>query len=44
VLTEQGMQIDESDEQARNADASIDESVEADSNVIVERDLHSWKE
>jgi hypothetical protein len=34
------MQIDESDEQHKNADSSIHESLEHDSNVIVERELH----
>jgi hypothetical protein len=37
------MQIDESDEQQKNADCPIDESFEPDSNVIVERDSHSQK-
>jgi hypothetical protein len=34
------MQIDESDEQCENADSSMDKSLELDSNVTVERDLH----
>jgi hypothetical protein len=38
------MQIDESDEQLRNADPSIDERFEPDSNVTVERDSHPQKE
>jgi hypothetical protein len=38
------MQIDESDEQCKNTSASINESREPDSNVIVERDLHSRKQ
>jgi hypothetical protein len=42
-LTEEGMQIDESDEQESNANAPIDESLESDSNVNVERDSHSQK-
>jgi hypothetical protein len=33
------MQIDESDEHPENADSSIEESREPDSNVTVERDL-----
>jgi hypothetical protein len=33
------MQIDESDEQEENAHSAIDESLEPDSNVTVERDL-----
>jgi hypothetical protein len=37
------MQIDESDEQPENADSAIDESLEPDSNVTVERDLHLEK-
>jgi hypothetical protein len=36
--TEEGIQIDESDEQLENADHSIDESLESDSNAIVESD------
>jgi HPt (histidine-containing phosphotransfer) domain-containing protein len=38
------MQIDESDEQQQNAYSSIDKSLESDSNVTVERDLHSKKD
>jgi hypothetical protein len=38
------MQIDESDEQYRNADSSMDESLEPDSNVTVERESHSEKQ
>jgi hypothetical protein len=34
------MRIDESDEQEENAWAPIDESLESDSNVTVERELH----
>jgi hypothetical protein len=37
------MQNDESDEHQRNADSAIDKSFESDSNVTVERDLHSEK-
>jgi hypothetical protein len=37
------MQIDESHGQPQNADSSIDESLERDSNVTVERDLHPLK-
>jgi hypothetical protein len=44
VSTEEGMQIDESDGQNENAYSPIDERVESDSNVTVERDLHSPKE
>jgi hypothetical protein len=40
LLTEQGMKIDESDEQSQNADSAIEESLETDSNVTIERDLH----
>jgi hypothetical protein len=39
--TEEGIQIDESDEQLRNAEPSIHESLESDSNVIAEREVHS---
>jgi hypothetical protein len=42
--TEEGMQIDESDEQLSKALHSIHESLEPDSNVIVERDRHSLKQ
>jgi hypothetical protein len=34
------MQIDESDEQFQNADLSMNESLEPDSNVTVERASH----
>jgi hypothetical protein len=40
VSTDEGMQIDESDEQEENADSPIDESLESDSNLTVERDSH----
>jgi hypothetical protein len=40
LSTEEGMQIDESDEQEENADLAIEESLELDSNVTVERELH----
>jgi hypothetical protein len=39
--TEEGIQIDESDEQESNAPRSIQESLESDSNVIVERELQA---
>jgi hypothetical protein len=35
------MQIDESDEQFENAPSPIDESLESNPNVTVERELHS---
>jgi hypothetical protein len=38
--TEEGMQIDRRDEQLETAESSIDESLEPDSNVTVERDSH----
>jgi hypothetical protein len=45
--TEEGISIDESDERLQNALLSIHESLESDSNVIVERDLdpkkHLWQ-
>jgi hypothetical protein len=37
--TEEGIQIDESDEQLENANFAIHESLEFDSNVTVEREL-----
>jgi hypothetical protein len=40
LSTDEGMQIDESDEQNQNADLSMNESLEPDSNVTVERDSH----
>jgi hypothetical protein len=36
----EGMQIDESDEQSSNADLAMDERLESDSNVTVERVRH----
>jgi hypothetical protein len=42
--TEEGIQIDESDKQFWNARYSIHESLEPDSNVIVERDSQSEKQ
>jgi hypothetical protein len=38
--TEEGIQIVESDDQSENAPRSIHESLESDSNVIAERELH----
>jgi hypothetical protein len=38
------MQIDESDEQLQNADSPIEESLESESNVTVESDLHARKD
>jgi hypothetical protein len=38
------MQIDESAEHEQNAIFPIDKSLESDSNVTVERNLHSWKQ
>jgi competence CoiA-like predicted nuclease len=43
-LTEEGIQIDESDEHLKNAKRSMYESLESDSNVIVERDLQQLKQ
>jgi hypothetical protein len=42
--TEEGIQIDESDEQSPNADFSIHESLEFNSNVSVERERHPLKQ
>jgi uncharacterized protein YabE (DUF348 family) len=44
LLTEGGMQIDESDGQSANADARIDESREPDSKVTVERERQRRKQ
>jgi hypothetical protein len=44
AVTEDGMQIDESDEQFWNADCPMYESVESGSNVIVARDSHPLKQ
>jgi hypothetical protein len=41
LSTDEGMQIDESDEQFQNASSSMNESLEPDSKVTVERDLPS---
>jgi hypothetical protein len=38
------MQMDESEEQSLNPQAPMDKSVEPDSNVTIERDLHAWKQ
>jgi hypothetical protein len=38
--TEEGIQIDESDEQPENARRPMQESFDPDSKVTVERDLH----
>jgi hypothetical protein len=38
------MKIDENDGQFQNADSSMDESLEPDSNVTVERDPQSEKQ
>jgi hypothetical protein len=40
VPTEEGMQIDESDEHFRNAEPEIYESFEPDSNVTLESEEH----
>jgi hypothetical protein len=40
ISTEEGMQIDESDEQRLNAHSAIRESFESDSNVTLEIFLH----
>jgi hypothetical protein len=40
ISTEEGMQIDESDEHFENAYSPIDESLEPDSNVTVETERH----
>jgi hypothetical protein len=40
VVTDGGIQIDESDEQFSNAESPIHESLEPDSNMIVERNWH----
>jgi hypothetical protein len=42
-LTEEGIQIDERDEQFLNAYSKIHQTLEPRSNVILERDLHSLK-
>jgi hypothetical protein len=41
--TEQGIQIDESDEHSKKAQRSMHDSLESDSNVIVERERHRKK-
>jgi hypothetical protein len=42
--TDDGMQIDESDEQDEKADFSIRESLQPDSNVTLESTVHSMKQ
>jgi hypothetical protein len=42
--TEEGMQMDESDEHFENADSSIQESWEPDSNATCERAVHPEKQ
>jgi hypothetical protein len=44
LSTEEGTQIDGSEQQLENASLSIHESLESDSNVIFERELHSLKQ
>jgi hypothetical protein len=44
IVTEEGIQIDLSDEHPQNARASTRSSLEFDSNVIVESDRHSAKQ
>jgi hypothetical protein len=44
IRREEGIQIDESDEQRSNADSSRDKSLEFDSNVSVERERHLLKQ
>jgi hypothetical protein len=44
VSSEEGHQIDESDEHSENANRPTHESVEPDSNVTVERDGHRAKD
>jgi hypothetical protein len=44
ILTDEGMQIDESDEQSANADFSIRKSLEPIANVTVERPTQSRKQ
>jgi hypothetical protein len=43
-VTREGIQIDESDEQPSNAEYSMIESAEPDSNVTAERDSHPEKQ
>jgi hypothetical protein len=43
LSTDEGMQIDESDEHQENAERSIHESFEPHSNVTVERNGHPQK-
>jgi hypothetical protein len=44
LVTEEGIQIDKSDERSWNARQSIDETLESDSNVTVARDPHLLKQ
>jgi hypothetical protein len=44
VVTEEGIEIEKSDEQCENASSPIEESREPDSKVTVERDWHRQKD
>jgi hypothetical protein len=44
IVTEDGMQIIESEEQSENAESPIHNSVEPSSNVMLERDTHNEKQ
>jgi hypothetical protein len=44
ISTDEGMQIDTSDEQFSNADLSIRESLESDSKFTCESLEHPWKQ
>jgi hypothetical protein len=44
ACTEEGIQIDESDEQHANAESPIRASREPDSNAMAERDVHPEKQ
>jgi hypothetical protein len=44
VVTDEGIEIDESDEQPKNTKPRMDQSREPDSNVTVERDRHPQKQ
>jgi hypothetical protein len=42
--TEKGMQTDESDEQSRNTELSMQDNSDSDSNATTDRDVHPTKQ
>jgi hypothetical protein len=44
LSTDEGIQIEDSNEQCRNAESSMHSNFESNSNVTIERDSHSKKQ